>query len=246
MHNQKIANYIKKSSTTIPNKKETLFFKDIIVYIKDPLPEGILLKNVLDRIEQTIPKHLGTNIDAIYVGTFEHLESREVNAAYLDGALYISNEQDDEEDLLDDILHELAHSVEEKYGLEIYGSGKLEKEFIRKRISLFNSLRAYDYDVKKSEFLTIDFTEDFDNLLYKDIGYDKLEHFTMGLFPSNYSVTSLREYFAIGFEKFFLGDAKELSKISPTLFGIIEQLITSGEENEEEIWLNSEQHYTTY
>ena len=40
----------------------------------------------------------------------------------------------------------------------------------------------------------------------------------MNLFPSNYSVTSLREYYAIGFEHFFLGKRKELTKVSPVLY----------------------------
>jgi len=246
MHNLKLTNYIKKSSTVIPNKKETLFFKDVVVYIKDPLPEEVSLKAVLSKIEEIIPKHLATNVEAIYVGKFEHLESREVNAAYLEGALYISNDQDDEEDLLDDIVHELAHSVEEQYGLQIYGDGSLEKEFVRKRKKLYNLLRSYDYNVSRAAFLSVDFSEDFDTLLYKDIGYDKLEHFTMGLFPSNYSVTSLREYFAIGFESYFLNDRQELLKVSPELFSTVEQLVSTGEEDEEEIWLNSEQHHTSY
>ena len=217
MQNLKLANYIKNSSDNLANRKETLFFNNITVYIKDPLPEHVSLKTVLTRVEAVLPKRLITNLEAIYVGEFEHLKKREVNAAFQDGALYISNVQDDEDDLLDDVIHEIAHSVEEEYGLQIYGNGIIEKEFIGKRKQLYNLLRSYDYDVQKSAFLSVDFSEDFDDLLYKDIGYDKLEHFTMGLFPSNYSVTSLREYFAVGFERYFLNSRTELAKVSPEL-----------------------------
>jgi hypothetical protein len=246
MQNLKLANYIKKSSDDLANRKETLLFTNITVYIKDPLPEHVSLGAVLARIEAVLPKRLITNLDAIYVGEFEHLKKREVNAAFQDGALYISNVQDDEDDLLDDVIHEIAHSVEEEYGLQIYGDGVIEKEFIGKRKQLYNLLRSYDYDVQKSEFLNIDFSEDFDDLLYKGIGYDKLEHFTMGLFPSNYSVTSLREYFAVGFERYFLNSRTELAKVSPELFNTVEQLVLTGEKNEEEVWLDNEQHHPPY
>ena len=246
MQNLKLTNYIKKSSDDLANRKETLLFNDVVVFIKDPLPENVSLKSVLSRIETVLPKHLITNLEAIYVGEFEHLKKREVNAAFQDGALYISNVQDDEDDLLDDVIHEIAHSVEEQYGLQIYGDGVIEREFIAKRKQLYNLLRSYDYDVQKSEFLNVDFSEDFDNLLYKDIGYDKLEHFTMGLFPSNYSVTSLREYFAVGFERYFLNSRTELAKVSPELFNTVEQLVLTGEKNEEEVWLDNEQHHPPY
>ena len=246
MHNLKLTNYIKKSSDDLANRKETLLFNDVAVFIKDPLPDNVSLKSVLSKIETALPRHLITNLEAIYVGEFEHLKKREVNAAFQDGALYISNVQDDEDDLLDDVIHELAHSVEEEYGLQIYGDGVIEKEFIGKRKQLYNLVRSYDYNVKESEFLKVDFSEDFDDLLYKDIGYDKLEHFTMGLFPSNYSATSLREYFAVGFERYFLNNRKELSKVSPELFTTVERLVSMGEEDEEEVWLGSKQHHPSY
>ena len=51
---------------------------------------------------------------------------------YKDGAIYLSPEQDNEEDLLDDILHELAHAVEKKNEDLIYRDGRLEREFVMK------------------------------------------------------------------------------------------------------------------
>ena len=39
-----------------------------------------------------------------------------------------------------------------------------------------------------------------------------------GLFNSAYAATSLREYFANAFEEYFLGNRKNLSKISPQLY----------------------------
>jgi hypothetical protein len=62
-----------------------------------------------------------------------HLIEKGVNALYEDGAIYITNNQTDEMDMIDDIVHELAHSVENNFPDVIYGDGKLEAEFLRKK-----------------------------------------------------------------------------------------------------------------
>jgi len=67
--------------------------------------------------------------------------------------------------------------------------------------------------------------------LLKQLGYDKLSLMTAGLFLSPYSVTSIREYFANGFEEFVRGEADYLKEINPILFDKIKELFTKGEEN---------------
>ena len=47
---------------------------------------------------------------------------------------------------------------------------------------------------------------------------------TTGIFIRPYAAISLREYFATGFEAYYLGKRNELFKISPYLFQKIEQL----------------------
>ena len=46
--------------------------------------------------------------------------------------------------------------------------------------------------------------KEFDNFLYKKIGYDKLSLLTSGLFLSPYSITTIREYFASGLIRLFI------------------------------------------
>jgi len=220
----KIRKYIKETHVVITERRETVFFNSINVFIKDPLPKHIPLNPILRKVESIIPRHMVYNIDAVYVGHFKLFDDRKINAAYQDGALYISNEQDDEEDMIDDIVHEIAHAVEEKYWAEIFGDGELEKEFLAKRERLYEVLKSYDYPTNYREFMNPEYDENFDELLYKKIGYEKLEHFTMNLFPSNYSVTSLREYFGIGFEHFYLQNRAELGIISPVLFQKLERI----------------------
>ena len=227
--------YIKTTHNLLQERKETLFYNRINVFIKDPLPENVSLKSVLEQVEEIVPEHLVTNVDIVYVGYFRFMDDYNLNAMYKDQALYISNEQDDDEDMVDDIVHEIAHSVEEKNRSEIYGDGKIEKEFLNKREKLYQLLKAHDYPVSYREFMNPEFDPEFDRMLYKDIGYDKLEHFTMHLFISPYGATSLEEYFGNGFEHFFIGDKKSLTKLSPVLYNKVASLVEDGE-NIDEIW----------
>ena len=220
----KIRKYIKETHVVITERRETVFFNSISVFIKDPLPENVPLNPVLRKVESIIPRHLVYNVDAVYVGQFEHLKEREINALYQDGALYISNAQDDVVDLLDDIIHEISHAAEEKYGPEIYGDFEIENEYLAKKQRLYEVLKSYEYNVDYNMFMQTEYSQEFDNLLYQEIGYEKLEHFTIGLFLSNYAVTSMREYFAIGFERYFLGDSGELAAVCPYLSQKIERL----------------------
>ena len=123
-------------------RREFLMKEGIQVFIKDKITNGISIKNVLDVVSSYLPSHLLGEIDSIYVGMFEDFEKKETNAAYKDGAIYLSNQQDDEQDLIDDIVHEIAHSLEQPYGYQIYADGKLEQEFLAKRKRLYEILEA--------------------------------------------------------------------------------------------------------
>ena len=57
----------------------------------------------------------------------------------------------------------------------------------------------------------------FDHYLYNVVEYPTLSTLTTGLFYSPYAVTSLREYFANGFENYFLRDQNYLKKDEPSI-----------------------------
>ena len=182
------------------------------------------LKNVFRTIESLLPSYYVNNIDALYVGQFEEFIEKETNAAYMNGALYISSNQDDESDMIDDIVHEISHAVEELAWQELYSDNKIEVEFLGKRKRLESLLRSENYNVDQHNFLNSQYSEDFDMFLYKDVGYEKLTFLTMGLFISPYAATSLREYFARGFEEYYLGDRKYLTNVSPAVYNKVEYL----------------------
>lgn len=207
-------------------QREFLMKEGLQVFIKDKITNDISLKSVLDTISSYIPSHLFNEIDSIYVGLFDDFEKKETNAAYKDGAIYISNEQEDEQDLIDDVVHEVAHSLEAPYGYLIYGDGKLKEEFLSKRKKLYDVLEAESLNPNIDLFMNTEYNLEMDNYLYKEVGYDRLNFImnSYNIFTSAYPATSLREYFASGFEYYFLEEPTYLNEICPELFEKIEEL----------------------
>ena len=187
---------------------------------------SVSIPSVIAKVSQIVPKYFVHGLDSIYVGDFQQFRERGINAFYDDGSLYISNAQDDEDDMIDDIVHEIAHHVEENHGMDIYGDGRLEQEFLGKRKKLYFLLDAEGYDVRMTDFLNPDFSREFDKFLSQKVGYLNLRGITQGLFYSPYAATSLREYFANGFENFHIKkDYNYLQIMSPVLYNKIENLL---------------------
>jgi len=73
-----------------------------------------------------------------------------------------------------------------------------------------------------------------DDYFYNKVG-PKLSTFINGLFMTEYAVTSLKEYYGVGFEKYLLSynNHMMLKKQSPVLFNKIERLmrVLNGEED---------------
>ena len=183
---------------------------------------------VVDKLIRLIPPHLFHGVDTILVGEFDLFHKNNTNAVYEDGAIYVSNLQSNNEDMVDDIVHELAHSVEEVAFDEIYGDNLVEREFLGKRKRLLDILSQEGYTIYNNNFMNPNYSQEFDEFLYQDIGYPALQGLTMGLFASPYAATSLREYFADGFEEYFLRDRGYLKKISPFLFDKLENITEIG------------------
>ena len=213
--------YIKQS---FKNKREYYLFNQIPVQIKDSFSNEIDIDHVLKKIE-SIPRHLFYNVELLLIGDFEMFDKMQTNAAYDSGAIYISNNQTDEDDMIDDIVHELAHAVEQEYEDLIYGDGLIEQEFLGKRKKLFYLLKEEGYKVEKFNFLNAEYDRVLDFFFYEEVGYPLMTSIVMGLFYSPYAATSLREYFANGFENYFLKDKIYLKKLSLNLYNKIEELV---------------------
>jgi hypothetical protein len=198
--------------------KEGIFLNNIHVFIKYSIIGDVDINNVLNKVKKSIPLHLFGGLDAIYVGQFKELQQKEVNAAFMDGALYISNIQQDEESMMEDIIHEIAHSLEEVANFNMYQDDSVYDEFLAKRLKLQKILESSGYNTSKQNFTKLEYDTKFDKFLYEEIGYPVLHTLTVNLFCSPYGATSLREYFANGFEFYFVKNRQLVKKVSPQLY----------------------------
>tara|TARA_R110000824_G_scaffold28179_7_gene94966 strand:- start:243 stop:911 length:669 start_codon:yes stop_codon:yes gene_type:complete len=203
---------------------EHTLFGRVNVYTLQSLPEHIDLEYVIETVEERVPSIFFHDIDSIFIGYFKEFEERDVNAFYSDAALFITNDQTTDEDLLDDIVHETAHAVERMFPEYIYDHD-LELEFVGKRKRLFQRLKSDHWDVDLDDFVQVGYSKDFDNLLYAEIGYPVLSAHTVDLFNSPYGATSIQEYWANGFEGFFLKSPNRIRGISPQIYNKITTLI---------------------
>ena len=73
-------------------------------------------------------------------------------------------------------------------------------------------------------FFDPDLVDELDDLLYNEIGYDRLSLIIPNLFISPYSVTSIREYFANGVEEYLFGDPNLIKNVNPVLYSKINKL----------------------
>lgn len=217
----------KKQNKTHNQVTDFYTSRGLHVYFKDPLlNDEISLEKVISSIEETLPPHLTSEVEMVIIGHFEEFEEHNFNAFYDSGTICVTNIQDDEKDMVDDLIHEFAHSLEEPYGLVLYGDHKLKNEFLEKRLILHDLLWKSGFKAPKSFFTNVDYDKEFDEFMHKTVGYAKLGNMCKGLFVSPYAATSLREYFATGFTDYFMypHDHTYLKKIGPVLYNKINYL----------------------
>ena len=217
-----IFGYIKQSHENAPKE---LSSGRAPVHILEPLPEQVDISRVLSKVEYLLPDKILNTIDVIYVRHLEEFEQRDINAMYKDGAIYVTNMQDNDKDMIDDIIHEYAHAVEDNYGPRIYEDERIQKEFLGKRVRFESILRAAGFNTMEYNFKNLEYSEALDQFFFEEVGYPTLVNYSYGLFLGPYGATSLREYFASGFEEFFMGDRRLLNSISPSIYEKLNDLI---------------------
>jgi hypothetical protein len=218
MQRNKIEGLIRESSQKVQQSVGYHAFGSTTAYVLQPLPININPGAVFAVVDERIPFYLTEEIDEIIIGRHDVLVQREVDAIYLDGAIYLTNEQDNDKDMLDDIVHEIGHAVEQKFGQYIYSDQRVEREFLAKRIQMAYTLQTYGYKLDKSVYTNTEYDQSLDDFLYRGIGYDVLRQMISGVFENPYSATSIEEYFASGFEDIILSDPDMLEKRCPALY----------------------------
>ena len=218
------------------NNKKEFYLYNIPIQILKPFPKHIKVSNIVNKVKNLIPFKVVNGLDVIYVGDFKEFEERQISAMFLDGAIYISSYNNlpeiTEEIIVKDIVHEIAHMLEEKFDFEIYGDQTIINEYNAKKKKLVSLLRAegITFPGMGTLFFSEDYVDELDNFLLNKLGYDRLSILTAGLFLSPYSVTSIREYFANVFEEYTSGDKNYLKQISPATFEKVEELFRENQD----------------
>tara|TARA_R110000824_G_scaffold22464_4_gene82186 strand:- start:5756 stop:6433 length:678 start_codon:yes stop_codon:yes gene_type:complete len=203
-------------------RREYSLFGAIPFIIKDfATSDEVDYPSLINNIEEILPKHLLNNIEMVYMGDFPFLEDR--NAIYSDGAIYLTNEEPTNYDILENFVHEVAHAIEDISALLASDEG-VRGEFLAKRKRLKSILDYEGYEIPGQYYTNTQYSEDFDRFLSEVVGYPTLLMLTMGLFVSPYGATSLEEYFANSFENYYLNSRDEVKTISPRLYELITTL----------------------
>ena len=106
------------------------FIYNIPLHIIYEVEESIDIPQFCVDIEELLPSSLLTNIEVIYVGYFKELAGR--NALFSNGAIYMTSAEPTNFDMIENFMHEVAHSLESQYGWQIYDDN-LKREFLGKR-----------------------------------------------------------------------------------------------------------------
>ena len=211
----------------LSEKKRYYFNRGIEFIIKDPLPDDIDMEKVIGLLRSNLPVSSYEGLDKVYFGKFEILDKRKLTALHLRDNIYVdSTKISNEKDLLDDLIHEFAHRFEENNSEKIYEDGSIASEFLGKRNRLYDLIKQEveqedDKEINYFDFINTEYNQDFDKFLYQKIGYTKIRNLAPTLFIRPYAATSLREYFATGFEDFYLEGGQQLKNISPVLYNKI-------------------------
>jgi len=195
----------------------------INIIVKDDLKFDMNLDDVKE-VLLSLPRNFLANLDYIMFGDFGFLKEKGYNASYADSVIYVSNEQSGNSDVMDDIIHEIGHSVEERYEHLIYGDGLIEMEFMKKRKSLSREMKKSGIEIPENLYMNPQYDEQLDDIFANQIGYPTMTAIVQGIYYSPYAATSIREYFANGFEAYFYHKDIYLKKVSPLLFAKLEEL----------------------
>ena len=228
-------NYIENKQATASNSRISNEIRILKAkyYEKDPFEIPVNIDRVFEKVIASVPNHFLEYVDTVIVGQFDFLDARDLDALYNDGSIYLSNKNKDfEQDVVDDIIHEIAHAVEENNQHIVYADDRLESEFLTKRDNLYFLLKenGFKEEVDFYDFKNVEYDEQFDMFLYQEVSYSLLGNLTANVFCSPYGATSLREYFANCFEHYFYESTpRSVNAISPRAYEKIQELIERDE-----------------
>ena len=173
--------YLVKSFEKSLNERKEYYLYDIPIFILNPFSEEIKIDDVVEEITNIIPYKFLKGLEGVYVGDFPELKDRDIHAMLKDDAIYLSSILPDDESvsydlIVSDVVHEIAHLLENKQYYEIYGDKEIETEYLGKKKRLVDLLRAngISFHGMGKLFFSEEHVDELDNFLYDQIGYDKI------------------------------------------------------------------------
>ena len=95
--------WIHESIKRSKRMKDQFKVNGISVIIKDRLPQEVDPEFVFNYINARVPFYLTSNIEVIYIGQFQEMKERDINAFFENDAIYVTNIQDGEMDMIDSV-----------------------------------------------------------------------------------------------------------------------------------------------
>ncbi len=188
----------------------------IPVFVFGEAEPSVNIPGFCTEIENTLPLSVLRNVEVCYIADNPILDGR--NAAYAEGAIYMKLSEPTNDDMVENFIHEVAHAAETDRPYFIYDE-RMQMEFLGKRRKLYHLLQAEGYEqIPERMYANAEYNKPFDDFLANVVGYPTLLSLTMGLFCSPYGATSIQEYFANGFEKYFTENPEYVKSISPILY----------------------------
>ena len=106
------------------------YIYNIPLFLVNEVGASVDIPEFCAEVEEHLPRELLQNVEVVYIGDFKKLVQR--NATYSNGAIYMTNLEPTNFDMLENFIHETAHSLEPQYGMMIY-EDDLINEFKGKR-----------------------------------------------------------------------------------------------------------------
>jgi len=210
-------------------KQEYYLHNKYLVYVSHHLPFTINLEEVLARIERVIPETLLEETLDIFIGNFDKLNTKQLKSLYHDGAVYVSNEIQTEEILFYHIICALSYSIEHNNRDIIYADGTLEKEFLEKRIKVYQmySKEVTNKSLSIYDFMNVYYDKKLENLMFSILHKSTKEVSIYNVFPSAFGFVSLKQYFIDCFVEYVMKmiEKEKLKSLTPTAFSKIEHLL---------------------
>ena len=94
------------------------YIYNVPVFITHEPASSIDISAFCSDCQEILPSALLKNIDVVYIGNFKELHDK--NAAYLNGGIYMSAAEPTVFDMVENFVHEVAHSLEDQFAWQIY------------------------------------------------------------------------------------------------------------------------------